>query len=141
MKIKSFSLLEIIFVIAIISIIAIVAIPRLGDNLNKANSIKIKSDILLIREGLNNYKNSSILANNTTKLETLEDNDKLLFNKILNYPIASSTINKSTHWNKLSNSKYIVWIDTDTSLEFKYDKSNYTFDCDKRDKNCKEFSQ
>jgi len=141
MKIKSFSLLEIIFAIAIISIIAIVAIPKLGNNLNKANTIKIKSDILLIREGLNRYKNSSILSNNNTKLESLEDDNELLFNKILSYPIPSSSTNKSTHWNKLSNSKYIVWIDTDTSLEFNYNKSNYTFDCNKKDKNCKEFSQ
>ncbi|MEA3498984.1 MAG: hypothetical protein U9R16_07995 [Campylobacterota bacterium] len=141
MKIKSFSLLEIIFAIAIISIIAIVAIPKLGGSLNKANSIKIKSDIVLIREGLNRYKNSSILANNTTKLETLEDDNKLLFNKIISYPIASSNINKSTHWNKISNSKYLVWIDSDTSLVFNYDKLNYTFDCNKRDTYCKEYSQ
>jgi prepilin-type N-terminal cleavage/methylation domain-containing protein len=55
-KREAFSLLEIIFAIAIISIIAIIAIPKLGNSLDKTNIIKIKSDILLIRDGLNRYK-------------------------------------------------------------------------------------
>ena len=140
-KSKGFSLLEIIFVIAIISIIAIVAIPKLGTSLDKTNNIKIKSDIILIRDGLNSYKNKQILSGGFSILESLDDNNELLFNKILTYPIVSSTTKKSTSWEKLSNAKYIVWIDSKKSLEFKYDKINFTFDCNKNDENCKKFSQ
>ncbi|MEA3553584.1 MAG: prepilin-type N-terminal cleavage/methylation domain-containing protein [Campylobacterota bacterium] len=140
-KSKAFSLLEIIFAIAIISIIAIVAIPKLGNSLDKTNIIKIKSDIVLIRDGINRYKNQQILKADLTPLDTLEDDESLLFNKILTYPILSSNKQKSTTWNKLSDTKYIVWLDSEKSLEFIYDKVNYTFDCNKNDENCKEFTQ
>ena len=140
-KREAFSLLEIIFAIAIISIIAIIAIPKLGNSLDKTNIIKIKSDILLIRDGLNRYKNKQILKGDLTPLDSLEDSDSLLFNQILTYPILSSNKQKSTVWNKLSNTTYIVWLDDEKSLEFIYDKVNYTFDCSKNEENCKEFTQ
>jgi type II secretory pathway pseudopilin PulG len=140
-KIAAFSILEIIFAIAIISIIAIIAIPKFGNNLNKANLLKIKNDITLIREGLQNYKNKILLSNNTTTLNSLDDNNEELFNKILNYPIIIQKDQKATNWEKISNEKYLVWIDASTTLEFKYDKSNYTFDCDIQNTACRDLTQ
>lgn len=140
-KADAFSLIEVIFVIAIISIIAITAIPKLGNSLDKTNFIKIKSDILLIRDGINRYKNKQILKGEASTLDSLDDNSNLLFNKILAYPIISSDNQKNGVWNKLSDTTYVVWIDEEKSLEFVYDKVNYTFDCNKDDKNCKEYSQ
>ncbi len=140
-KADAFSLIEVIFVIAIISIIAIVAIPKLGNSLDKTNFIKIKSDILLIRDGLNKYKNKQILKGEISTLDSLDDNSNLLFSKILKYPITSSNSKKIATWKKLSNSSYGVWLDNETTLEFAYDNVNYTFDCNKNDENCIRFSQ
>ena len=138
---KGFSLLEIIFVISIISIIAITAIPKLGNSLDTTNTIKIKSDIMLIRDGINQYKNSAILSNNSSLLNSLDDNDQLLFSKILTNPIVSNNTQKIATWDKISDTTYLVWIDDLVSLMFKYNSSNYSFDCDKNDKNCNEFTQ
>lgn len=140
-KIAAFSILEIIFVIAIISIIATVAIPKFSGEISKANLIKIKSDIILIRDGLQNYKKKMILSNNNTSLNSLDDNNEELFSKILSYPISSSVNKKAITWEKLSNEKYIIWIDSSNRLEFIYNKSNYTFDCNINKEYCKELTQ
>ena len=137
----AFSLIEIIFTIAIISIIAMVAVPKLRNTLSSANIVKIKSDITIIRNGLKEYKNKMILSNNSESLDSLETTQTLLFDKILTYPIIASNTNKSTSWNKISNEKYTVWIDSTVNVEFIYDKTNYTFDCDIDDNYCKELTQ
>ena len=139
-KIKAFSLIELIIIIAIISIIAIVAIPKLGDSLTKAKQVKIKSDILLIRGGLRDYKDNMIVSNQNITLESLDENSNILFSKILQYPIISNNNHKISTWEKLSNNKYIVWIDLGLFLEFEYNSDDFTFNCDKKNKNCKEFS-
>ncbi len=140
-KSKAFSLLEIIFAIAIISIITMVAIPKLGKSIDKTNFVKIKSDILLIRDGINRYKNNLILKANNETLDTLDNDNNLLFSKVLKYPILSSMTQKSGTWNKLSDNTYIVWIDDKENLKFMYNNLNNTFDCDKSDENCKAFTQ
>ena len=138
---KGFSLLEVIFVIAIIGIIITVAIPKLDENLNKANIIKIKNDITMIREGIIQYRDKMILKNNTSDVDTLGDDNELLFNKILTYPIVASTEQKINSWSKISDTTYKVFVDSTNSVEFIYDKVNYTFDCDTDDEFCKKFSQ
>jgi len=138
---RAFSLIEIIFVIAIISIVLIVAIPKLGNTLNNANTNKIKSDILLIREGLNNYKNKMILQGSTTTLESLEENDTYLFSKILQNPIYSSEKPKIGSWCKISNTSYRVYIENGDSVEFVYDNDDYSFDCDDDNLFCQELTQ
>ena len=138
---KAFSLIEIIFTIAIISILAIVAIPKLQNTLTKADIIKIKGDITLIRDGLIKYKNKQILANDTTSLVSLEEDDSLLFGKILKYPIIASNFHHTRSWEKISNNSYKVWLTTDQFLEFSYDSTNYTFDCDKNNQLCEEYNQ
>ena len=137
----AFSLLEVIFAIAIVSIIAIIAIPKLGNTLNSANIIKIKGDIIMIRNGLQEYKNKIILSNNIEILNNLESTQTQLFDKIISYSIVASNTNKPTSWNKISNEKYKVWIDSTVNLEFIYDKANYTFDCNINDDYCKELTQ
>ena len=138
---KAFSLMELIFAIAIISVIAIVAIPKLGSSLDKTNLIKIKSDITLIRDGIISYKNKSILSNSDTTLDTLESGDKILFDKILFFPIIPSSTHKATSWEKISDDTYKVYINSSISLEFEYDKDEYTFDCDFKDDYCEELTQ
>jgi general secretion pathway protein G len=140
MKLKSFSLLEIIFAISILSIIAVIAIPKIGSSLDKAKMIKIKRDIILIRDGLNNYKNKVILSAQILNLETLDIDNQLLFSKILTNPILASNIPKSGNWEKISNTTYKVWLNSTESLQFTFNKEKFTFDCDKKDNYCKDLS-
>jgi prepilin-type N-terminal cleavage/methylation domain-containing protein len=137
---KAFSLIELIFVIAIISVIVVVVLPNFKSTKDSANFIKIKSDILLIRNALIQYKNKIILSNSSNDLDSLDDGE-LLFSKILKNPIIPSVSHKSGEWIKQSDDKYTVFIDNENSLEFIYDKSNYTFDCDFSNNYCKELTQ
>ncbi len=130
-----------IFTISLISITAAIAIPKLSNSLNKTNLLKIKTDILLIREALASYKTKQLLSTDSSTLEILEEDDSSLFSNILSTPIVSSNLHKSTHWSKQSNSSYIVWIDSDISLEFFYDNINYTFTCKESKPYCKDLSQ
>ena len=138
---KAFSLIEVIFAISIIAIIAVVAIPKLGLSLDKANVMKIKSDITLIRNGLAEYRDQMILSNDTTPLSSLEESDSFLFDKILDNPIVSSIEVKSASWSKLSNNTYQVWLNRDESLIFTYNSDDYSFDCDFSIDSCGELTQ
>ena len=138
---KAFSLLEVIFTLSIIAFLAMVAVPKLTNSLNKTHMVKIKSDIALIREGLNSYKNKHTLAGTSVYLDSLEENDELLFSKILKYPIKNSIENKAGRWNKISNTEYIVWMDNETSVKFNYNSSDLTFECDFKNGNCKKLLQ
>ncbi len=42
---------------------------------------------------------------------------------------------------KISNNTYEVWIDSHNKLEFTYDNSNFTFDCNINHDYCKELTQ
>ena len=138
---KSFSLIEIIFTIAIISIILVVAIPKLNNSLQSANITKIKSDILLIREAINNYKNKMILQGQTNCLVTLDDNDEYLFCTILQNPIKASSEPKIGAWSKVSFDTYKVYLDNQNSVEFIYDNDDYSFECDSDNLLCQELTQ
>ncbi|MEA3354249.1 MAG: type II secretion system protein [Campylobacterota bacterium] len=138
---KSFSLIEVIFVIAIIALIAVVAVPKFGSSIDKTNLVKIRADIAFIREALLSYKNKMILSNEYNEIESLDSEEGQLFGKILKYPLDTSDTPKTGSWKKISNSSYFVYVDNDTSVEFIYDKENFTFDCDFDKPYCEELMQ
>jgi len=138
---KSFSLLELIVVIVILSIIVTVAIPKFTTGIEKSNLSKIKSDIMLIRTGINEYKEKAILQAQDLDLETLDDDNNNLFSKVLRYPIRSTSSPKPASWEKISDESYRVWIDSTSSTIFYYNADNFTFDCDFKDQYCKELTQ
>ena len=80
---KGFSLIEIIFVLLTIAIIITVAVSKFDSALDNTNITKIKSDILQIRAGINQYRNKMILKNETASFNSLDDNNIKLFNKVL----------------------------------------------------------
>ena len=135
-----FSLIEIIFTITIISILLVVAIPKLFYNIDSANIIKLRSDVALIRNEINNYKNKQILSNDNINLETLDKNDNLLFSFILTSPIIAIT-NDGGNWSQNSITSYKAWISSDISVNFTYNSNDFTFDCDFNEEYCKELTQ
>lgn len=141
MKQKAFSLIEIIFIISIISILLITVLPNFKSVKNTTDMVKIKSDIALIRNGLLEYKNKTILSNGTFELDTLEEDENYLFSKILAKPIISDSSSKPASWAKIDDQNYKVWLDTQTALVFTYDMDELSFDCDFSDDNCKELTQ
>lgn len=137
---KGFSLIEIIFVLLTITIIITVAVSKFDQALDNTNITKIKSDIVQIRAGINLYKNKMILKNETVSFDSLDDNDNLLFNRVLQTPILSSNENIAKAWSKISNTQYKVFLDNENALEFNFDTTKYTFDCDITNTFCKELN-
>ncbi|MDB2405598.1 hypothetical protein N9W00_01550 [Arcobacteraceae bacterium] len=138
---KAFTIIEVIFIISILSLIIMVALPKLDQALGSSKIAQIKNDITMIREGIISYRNKMILKDESTIIEQLDDDNILLFNKILTYPIVASDEQKANSWSKLSNTRYKVWIDNYNSVEFQYDSSQYTFSCNDEDLICKELNQ
>ncbi|MGB5868299.1 MAG: type II secretion system protein [Arcobacteraceae bacterium] len=138
MQKKGFSLLEIIFVLLTIAVVVTAAISKFETTFDKTNITKLKSDILQIRAGINLYKNKLILQNQNESLSSLDDNNNMLFNLILQTPIPSSNENKANAWSKISATKYRVYLDASDSLDFEYDNLNYTFQCNITNELCKE---
>ena len=141
MKSRAFSLIELIFIIAILAIISVVAVPNFKSAKDKADLVKVKSDIALIRNGIHEYKNKLLLSASDESLDTLEEGEDTLFDKVLSSPIIPAVSGKAGGWEKISNSKYKVWLDGESSLEFTYNSDDYTFDCDFSDDKCKELTQ
>jgi general secretion pathway protein G len=137
---KGFSLIEIIFVLFAITIIITVAVSKFDSALKNTNTTKIKSDVLQIRAGINLYKNKMILKNETVSFNTLDDNNDMLFSKVLQTPIISSTQSIAKAWSKISSTKYKVFLDNKNAIEFNFDTSKYTFDCDISNPLCKELN-
>jgi len=133
---KAFSLIEIIFTLMIISIIVTVAVSKFDLALNSANLNKIKADIIQIRAGINLYKNKLILKNDSSSFTTLDENNSALFSRVLNTPIQAS----SKEWTQTSPTKYTVFIDSENSVQFTFDSTNYTFTCNISNTHCKELS-
>lgn len=133
---KSFSIIELIFVLAIIGVIVTIAIPKISNSLNNSHIENIKNDIMMIQEGLIHYKNKNILKNDATFLESLDENDNKLFSKILTYPILASESKKVGSWSRLQNNTYRVYLSNNDSVDFVYDKENYSFQCNETEPNC-----
>ena len=137
---KGFSLIEIIFVLLTITIIITVAVSKYDTALDNTNLSKIKSDIIQIRAGINLYKNKLILKNETVTFTSLDENNEELFSKVLQTPILASQQETTSSWSKTSDTKYKVFIDNQNSIEFVFDTTKYTFDCDIKDTFCKELN-
>ena len=140
MKKKAFSLVETIFVLFIIAIIITTAVSKFDTAFTKTNLTKIKADILQIRAGITLLKNKMILENKNETLDQLDDNNEKLFNLILDTPILTTNKNKINSWNKVSNTSYNVYIEKDSYIEFTYNPTLFTFDCDSLNPLCSELN-
>ena len=124
-----------IFIITIIAIISVIAIPKLFNNIDKANIMKLRADVALIRNSINKFNHQQLLSNKTTSpLDDLENKD----NRIM--PIFSSA-NSSGNWSKVSDNTYKAWISSTIGVEFIYDKDDGSFDCKFKAEYCKDLTQ
>lgn len=148
---KSFSIIEIIFSIVIISIISTFAINKYFIHIEKSYFLKIKSELALINNGINQlYSNQTLLGNDSFNLDKLDEASidtpkETLFNGFDEYIILDELIistseseKKFAHWIKVSNSEYKVYFSKDESLSFYLDSENITFNCDESIDLCKE---
>lgn len=151
---KSFSILEIIFIIVIVGIISTYAINKYFNSLEKANFLKIKSELILINNAMNQlYSNQILLGNNSFIIERLDEasvnsSDETLFNGYNEFVLLDELVlstnedkKKLGFWIKLSDTKYKVYFSKEKFLEFYLDSENILFSCDKSLDLCKELEE
>lgn len=132
MKIKSFSLIEIIVVILLIAIITSFAIPKFTNMNYNANISTLKSQISLIQNGIVKNKNKNILLSNNQEITTLDDatlnsSGEKLFSEIIDFSIISTnnTKKESGMWAKISNNSYDFYLSSDKNISFSFDDGKF----------------
>lgn len=140
---KALSILEIIIVILIIAIILTFAIPKFNSISYNSNLTKLKSDVFLIQNGINELKKKSILLQNENSEVILDEasvntSSQKLFENILQFPLISSSKNeyKEASWIKISSSSYSYVLSKEQIVSFKL--SNDVFECKSPDEICKD---
>lgn len=135
MLVRGFSLIELIFALLIIGVILSYAISVLGNSISKSSIIKLKSDLLIINNGINNTLEKQLFNNQSKNLESLEEDDINLFSNILKNPIQSSS--KQNSWTKKADNLYSFNLGSEL-LDFTYDNQLFLFTCNKNNETCKE---
>ena len=143
MKIKSFSLIEIIVVILLIAIITSFAIPKFTNMNYNANISTLKSQSALIQNAIVNLKSKNILLSNNQEIITLDEatsnsSGEKLFSKVIDFSIISTnnTKKESGMWAKTSNNSYTFYLSNDKNITFSFE--NEKFLCKSSVELCKE---
>ena len=145
MKIKSFSLLEIIIAIVLIAIITSFAIPKFTNMNYNANISTLKSQSALIQNAIVNLKSKNILLSNNQEIITLDEatsnsSGEKLFSKVIDFSIISTNNAKkeSGMWAKTSNNSYTFYLSNDKNITFSFE--NEKFLCKSSVELCKEIN-
>ena len=145
MKIKSFSLLEIIIAIVLIAIITSFAIPKFTNMNYNANISTLKSQSALIQNAIVNLKSKNILLSNNQEIITLDEatsnsSGERLFSKVIDFSIISTnnTKKESGMWAKISNNSYTFYLSNDKNITFSFE--NEKFLCKSSVELCKEIN-
>lgn len=128
MKIKGFSLLEMIIAIVLIAIITSFAIPKFTNlNYNK-NITTLKSQVALIQNAITNQKSKNILLSNNQEIisldeATLNSGGEKLFTNVIDFSIISTNTTKkeSGMWAKTSNNSYTFYLSPDKNILFSFE--------------------
>lgn len=128
MKIKSFSLLEMIIAIVLIAIITSFAIPKFTNlNYNK-NITTLKSQVALIQNAITNQKSKNILLANNQEIISLDEatqnsSGEKLFINVIDFSIISTNTTKkeSGMWAKISNNSYTFYLSPDKNIQFSFE--------------------
>ena len=132
MKIKGFSLLEIIIVIVLIAIITSFAVPKFA-NMNYNTNISIlKSQLALIQNGIVKHKSKNILLSNNQEITTLDNvtlnsSGEKLFSKVIDFPIISTnnTKKESGMWAKTEDKTYTFFFFFDKDVLFSFEDGKF----------------
>lgn len=145
MKIKSFSLLEIIIAIVLIAIITSFAIPKFTNMNYNANIFTLKSQSALIQNAIVNLKSKNILLSNNEEIISLDEatsnsSGEKLFSKVIDFSIISTnnTKKESGMWAKTSNNSYTFYLSNDKNITFSFE--NEKFLCKSSVELCKEIN-
>jgi len=129
---KAFSLLELLIVIATISIILTFAIPKFDMITSTSKITELKSNIALIRNGINKFKTNQILLAQSSDITSLdsaivEKNNESLFNNVIDFSIVSTTsrINEIGKWIKTSQSSYEYLLSSSKKVLFSLEDNNF----------------
>ena len=140
---KAFSLLELLIVIATISIILTFAIPKFNNITSTSKVTELKSNLAIIRNGINKFKTNQILLAESSSITSLdsaitEKEKELLFTKVIDFPIVStsSNIHEIAKWIKTSESSYEFLLSSNKKVLFFLEDN--TFKCKSSFEICKE---
>lgn len=132
MKIKGFSLLEIIITIVLIAIVTSFAIPKLTNLNYNANISTLKSQLALIQNGIVKHKSKNILLSNNQEIISLDDaiqnsSGERLFSKVIDFLIISTnnTKKESGMWAKISNNSYSFYLSNGESILFSLEDDRF----------------
>ena len=140
---KAFSLLELIIVVLVISIILTFALSKYNTIFDNSNLTKLKSEFILIQNGISNLKSKNVLLGESSdissldKASILQKNEKL-FTKVIDFSVSStsSSDKEKGKWLKKSSSEYEFFLNKDKNILFKL--KNSSFDCVSPIKVCEE---
>lgn len=140
---KAFSLLEVIVVIATISIILTFAIPKFNDITISSKTTELKSNIAIIRNGINKLKTNQVLLGKDSSIDSLDSamsdkKDEQLFTKVIDFSLISttSTISEVGKWIKTSLVSYEYLLSSEKKVLFVLEDS--IFKCKSSFEICKE---
>jgi prepilin-type N-terminal cleavage/methylation domain-containing protein len=132
LKIKGFSLLEIIITIVLIAIVTSFAIPKLTNLNYNANISTLKSQLALIQNGIVKHKSKNILLSNNQEIISLDDaiqnsSGERLFSKVIDFLIISTnnTKKESGMWAKISNNSYSFYLSNGESILFSLEDDRF----------------
>lgn len=140
-----------IVVVVILAILSSIAVLKFSSNFEQASILKIKSDLISIKTSLESAKNFNVISTNNLLYPSSLDNcialdeDCLLFTGISDFEIlqkgivpCKNSIKTQGCWEKISNIKYLAWINDSKSIAFDYVVSSGSFGCNENNSICKE---
>ncbi len=147
---KAFTMIELVFVIVVLGIISSIAISKMAVTRDDAIITKGRSQVASIRNAIALAKSMNMLKSVSplypTKLDNLASASATsgkLFDtdgttKLLDYPIYAK--NASGYWTKARLNKY-NFVYKGNNIQFTYNPSNGSFDCNHAKQTCKDLTE
>jgi general secretion pathway protein G len=138
---KAFTMIELIFVIVILGILSSIAISKMAVTRDDAIITKGRSQVASIRNAITLAKSIRMMEGKASLYpDTLDSSAGKLFDmakdgtKLLDYPIYEKKADG--HWTKKSNNVYTFNV-LGSGIDFTYNNTSGSFDCDHTNKTCK----
>ncbi len=142
---KAFTLIELVFVIVILGILSSIAISKMAVTRDDAMITKGRSQVASIRNAIALAKSMKIMQGSANLYpDTLDNGGGKLFDKakdgtkLLDYPVYAK--NADGHWTKKGDNLYTFHV-MHKNIDFKYNPSDGSFDCDHTDEICKKLTE